>query len=188
MSDWGVTKEPWYKDIVVWIGGVAGVIGIAIVTRFFDYFGYEPSNNVGNWGAFGDYVGGLLNPMFGFMSLLLLVVTLKQNKEALKNSEIALQQSREALTMNQKELELSRREMAASAEALRKQAELMDAQSETEELRFTRSLHHKSVEHALNKFLDAVYAEHRWFYPKTKTHAASIDCSFYSLGNLRISP
>lgn len=67
-----------------------------------------------SWGQLGDYVGGILNPIFGFLSVLGLLIAL-----VLQTTELKL--SREALLVSQKELELSRAEQAKASEALASQ-------------------------------------------------------------------
>jgi hypothetical protein len=76
-------------------------------------------------GAFGDYIGGLLNPVFAFLSFSALIVTLLyQNKQLLQNQEIleetkkAIQQNEIALEQNRIDLQLSRKELKNSNKQL----------------------------------------------------------------------
>ncbi|WP_136681161.1 hypothetical protein [Neptunomonas sp. XY-337] len=62
----------------------------------------------------GDTLGGLLNPLLSFVSLVFLIMTLRQNQKALK--------------VNSKELELSRVELGRSAQALETQLDQSDVQ------------------------------------------------------------
>jgi len=68
----------------------------------------------GVWGQFGDYVGGTLNPVFGFLSLVILLSVLRQNERALQ--------------MSKEELELTRQELKNSATALAEQSETLKIQ------------------------------------------------------------
>lgn len=71
----------------------------------------EPSQNFREeFGQLGDAVGGLLNPMLSFLTIIFLIVTLKQNQKALRDNAEELQLSR-------KELELTRKELSAATEA-----------------------------------------------------------------------
>jgi len=45
------------------------------------------SNNPADWGLFGDYIGGVLNPLFGFLAFIGLLWTIKLQHDALKLSE-----------------------------------------------------------------------------------------------------
>jgi hypothetical protein len=49
------------------------------------------------WGQFGDYIGGILNPVFGFFGLIALLATLALQSEELKLSTIELAKSAKAL-------------------------------------------------------------------------------------------
>lgn len=113
------TVEEYLAENVMWI--LAGILGIAVVTglvvasAFIINFHANPvAEDIGAWGQFGDYLGGVLNPVFGFLSVIgLLVALILQMKE--------LKASREALSLSQKELELSRKAQVESAEALQLQ-------------------------------------------------------------------
>lgn len=115
---------------------VLGIV-IAILTLVFVYgsfFGFqlEPiatrvveGEQVSNlesirsaWGQFGYFFGGVLNPILGFASLLLILHSLSQNRIALEQSEKSLRLSEEALKINAEELRLSREEAKRAADAL----------------------------------------------------------------------
>jgi hypothetical protein len=62
--------------------------------QFYYFLNYEISDKPETWGQLGDYVGGLLNPVLSFLSLLLLIKSLSIQNEAnqslmvdLKNKE-----------------------------------------------------------------------------------------------------
>lgn len=82
------------------------------------------------WGAFGDYIGGILNPIFAFLSFTALIITLlyqhkqlKQNQKILKETKKAIKQNEKALKQNQKDLELSRNELRNSNKQLKLSAQ-----------------------------------------------------------------
>lgn len=50
---------------------------------------------VSTWGAFGDFIGGTLNPILSFFSVVLLLWTIKQNRKMLDNSSDALKSNME---------------------------------------------------------------------------------------------
>lgn len=72
-------------------------------------------NTAGDWGTLGDFFGGTLNPVFGFLTILALVLTL-------------LLQSRE-LKASREELALTRNELEKSSEALTNQNRAIEQQS-----------------------------------------------------------
>ena len=61
---------------LMWIGALA----TWVVYGFYIYnFGpgqwFKPSPNPADWGVFGDYVGGLLNPLFSFLAFIGVIIT-----------------------------------------------------------------------------------------------------------------
>jgi len=68
---------------ILWITVVINIlILIGIVARYIYNFKAHPySNDPADWGAFGDYIGGILNPVFAFSNLILfIVITLQVSK------------------------------------------------------------------------------------------------------------
>ncbi|WP_444919991.1 putative phage abortive infection protein [Microbulbifer sp. CnH-101-G] len=55
------------------------------------------STDNGDWGTFGDFMGGVLNPIFGFAGLMALLLTISMQSEELNNSTRELRNSAEAL-------------------------------------------------------------------------------------------
>lgn len=78
---------------------IAAVVSMLLVlsgyvAKFYFSLGYKISNNPEVWGQFGDYVGGIINPLLSFISIVLLIKSLTLQNEAnctlrneLKNSE-----------------------------------------------------------------------------------------------------
>jgi hypothetical protein len=73
---------------------VGGLIWIVLVAAYVASFGFELSGRQDVWGQFGDYVGGLLNPVFGFAGFLILLGTLheqrlqiEEGRQRLKNEQ-----------------------------------------------------------------------------------------------------
>ena len=114
-------QEPWLSQNLTKV--LAVIVGIAVLAAtisasiYYYHFGGLPISDAARagWGQVGDYFGGMLNPVFGFLTILALVITL-------------IQQSRE-LKLSREELELSRRELRNSAEALRGQNRAIERQS-----------------------------------------------------------
>ncbi|NIP38569.1 MAG: hypothetical protein GWO07_06740 [Candidatus Dadabacteria bacterium] len=89
---------------------LANIITIAIIVmvavfllylfRFHD--GLSPIQV--DWGQFGDYFGGILNPILSFFAIIALLFTIKLQSEQLKNSAEELKLSREYLRLTREEL------------------------------------------------------------------------------------
>lgn len=87
-------------------------------------FGHEAvSNSPEQWGQFGDYIGGVLNPILGFATFAALLYTIK-----LQLDTIRLQQY--SLDIQQEELEASRAELARGAKAQRQAKKVLAEQSQ----------------------------------------------------------
>lgn len=71
---------------------LGSLIPTILIISFYIYFfrGNTLSGDPANWAYLGDYVGGLLGPIFGYLSFLLLVFTLKlshKEKESIERRE-----------------------------------------------------------------------------------------------------
>ncbi len=97
-------KEPWLTPEKLFWGMLilTGVLIAGYLGYFFGYLKYVPSNDPGDWGTFGDFVGGLINPLIGLAGLYMLVITLRQNHTVIQNSEKELKLTREELTESRK--------------------------------------------------------------------------------------
>lgn len=100
------------------------VVGIALVA-FYAYIAVSrsiPLADPSEWGSFGDYLGGLLNPVVGITTLYLLIKTLlaQQTSIDLQTKELGLQR---------KELALQRLETARATETMDKQNQTILRQS-----------------------------------------------------------
>lgn len=105
-------KELNFKPYIVFAITMAIVVIIAYILNFNNQ---SISKDSGDWGTFGDFIGGTLNPTLAFLSFLALLQTIKiQSKELKKSSEA---------------LELSKEELAKSSEALAEQSKSLKIQN-----------------------------------------------------------
>lgn len=88
---------------------VIAIVGAITAVGLYTYHFWQTpiSSDPTMWGALGDYLGGILNPFFGFFALLALLLTLKIQSEELH--------------LSREEMTLTRRELEGSKEALNKQ-------------------------------------------------------------------
>ncbi|MDN2661830.1 putative phage abortive infection protein [Psychromonas sp. 14N.309.X.WAT.B.A12] len=108
----------------------------ASIYFYHDKFGVGYFSTAGDWGAFGDFFGGVLNPTFTLLSIILLAHTLFQNKKALnqanesiKLGQKSLDQSAKSLQQNQKALEINTQELSVSSKALESSSEALHSQT-----------------------------------------------------------
>ncbi|KZY60974.1 hypothetical protein A3733_24330 [Pseudoalteromonas shioyasakiensis] len=122
--------------MIIIICGLAALAAVTALGLYAYKFGFGFASKISDWGSVGDFFGGVLNPTFALLSLILIAYTLMQNKKALEQSEKAIQQGTEAIDQNERalqvsnqELALTRNELANSATALEEQAKLLAVQS-----------------------------------------------------------
>nr|WP_283164171.1 hypothetical protein [Shewanella corallii] len=106
------------------VGLLAGLLLILYFSQFNGGFG-----NQGDFGAFGDFIGGTLNPILGFITVVLLIWSLRKQAEALKVSQTELALTRQELAETKQEAALSRLAMEAQVKHLEKEAQRNELQS-----------------------------------------------------------
>ncbi|MCS6175861.1 hypothetical protein [Shewanella baltica] len=106
-----------------WLIILLAVIAAFLLTLYFMNFNGGWGNQ-GDFGAFGDFLGGVLNPILGFATVGLLIWSLKmQMKElSLSNQQLAL--TRQELKETKEETALSRKAMEDQVKHLQKEAKL----------------------------------------------------------------
>lgn len=111
-------KEP---PIQIWALLVAVgffiVVAGAYVLKFSDWLNFSDSTET--WGQLGDYLGGVLNPIIGLITICLLTVSLRQN-------QIALRQTREELKETRKAIQQAGSIQVKTEEALKRQIQIAD--------------------------------------------------------------
>jgi uncharacterized membrane protein len=98
---------------------------VALGTTFFAYFtqfsgGFSSRQDV--WGQFGDFVGGVLNPILSFLALIALVLTVVLQSRQLEYARKELDNSREELAATRIELKRSANAQHQTAAALVEQS------------------------------------------------------------------
>lgn len=128
-----------------------GIVLLAFAFGCYLYLTYTDSFNLllpegddinakrSNWGALGDFFGGLLNPVLTFFSLVILAVTLWFNQVE--------------LSLSREELAETRKEVARSSDALSAQSDSLQLQNFESTFFHLLNLYHSSVE-SLNLFTD----------------------------------
>ncbi|WP_444937244.1 putative phage abortive infection protein [Microbulbifer sp. JMSA004] len=80
-----------------WLIAMSLIIAICAGVMYASMFNGGLSTDNGDWGAFGDFMGGVLNPIFGFTGLMALLLTISMQSEELSNSTKELRNSADAL-------------------------------------------------------------------------------------------
>lgn len=101
---------------------IALILFLIVMGIYFWNFNNGFSTDKSEWGAFGDFVGGTLNPLFAFLSLFAILYTIKiQTQE--------LEYTREELSATKNELEKSRIAQEEQSNSLKKQNASIEQQT-----------------------------------------------------------
>ena len=120
--------------LIIAIGLFLGLI----VVYFSNIFDLDTTKKA-DWGTFGDFVGGTLNPIFALFSLFAIIYTIKiQTKE---------------LELSREELEATRKELEGSRIAQQEQSESLKLQNEATKLQMFENTFFQLL-HQHNKYLD----------------------------------
>lgn len=90
---------------LAWILGFAAAIVVIVFTFYFREFHGEFSSVKADWGTFGDFIGGTLNPLLSFLGLIALLLTIVLQSKELESTRKEL--NRSALAQEKTELALS---------------------------------------------------------------------------------
>jgi hypothetical protein len=126
LPDSGVRFGAWTVNITI-ISVV--IFSGVLIYKYVDIFGSEISNKQEVWGQFGDYIGGVMNPLIGMFTLVLLLQNLDLQRKL-------LHQTREQVNIAKKEYKLTRQELERSATALVEQSATLRQQAKEAESRF----------------------------------------------------
>ena len=77
--------------------GFACTVSFITLTIYFSKFNGELSDDQNLWGVFGDYLAGTLNPVFSFLSLIAILITLRYQIRELSLSTEELKMSRDVM-------------------------------------------------------------------------------------------
>lgn len=94
------SKRIWLAIIILAIL-FAGTIGIYVWN-----FGTSISTDQSLWGQFGDYLGGVINPAVGFITIILLIITLNTQREELAQQREETRRSADALDAQYKAIQI----------------------------------------------------------------------------------
>lgn len=103
---------------------------VVIVGAYSIWFNLVVDTTLGgpeSWGQFGDYFGGMLNPILSALALVILAISLNANVKALKQNETVLELTR-------LELEKTTRQIEQNNEALTRQVRVVQGNAHGERL------------------------------------------------------
>lgn len=113
-----------YKEIAISIALI--VVGFYLVVNILPDFKIEANEN---WGPIGDFIGGLLNPIFSLIALFALLATIKIQVKELDYTNKQLKNSHEELNLTREEVSLARKATEDSSKALIEQSNSIKIQN-----------------------------------------------------------
>lgn len=122
-----------YDALDVVFGVACLLVVIVFLTYIVNFWNRPIATDASSWGAFGDYIGGVINPILGFFSFMALLITLDLQRKQLNKTE-------EQLELNREELKLTREELKKTADAQIDSAKVMNEQLKTQALQQFDSL------------------------------------------------
>ncbi|WAG12386.1 hypothetical protein NRZ32_04405 [Aeromonas dhakensis] len=69
------------------------VILLTVGAYILNFHNLPISQETGNWGTFGDYIGGILNPLISFTALLYLIKAYRSQKQELEETKDVLKKT-----------------------------------------------------------------------------------------------
>ncbi|QCG49880.1 hypothetical protein [Aeromonas schubertii] len=108
-----------FNSIMSLIIVIAVLSSFLVIGLYIYNFNGPLSNKNETWGTFGDFIGGTLNPIFSFLGLISLLITLHLQ--------------RKTLDLSIEELRLSRAELKQTREELQRSAQAQEASAQTQE-------------------------------------------------------
>lgn len=88
-------KPNWIVWIVLFIACIATLLIFGAFTIYWLQFGNsELSKSPADWGPFGDFIGGVTNPILSFFALLSLLLTLFLQSKQLDSAKVEIEHSR----------------------------------------------------------------------------------------------
>lgn len=115
---------------------IASVLLLAYTLWFFVYLGEPLSPTPSVWGAFGDYVGGILNPLVASFALYWLVTSVRLQKQELYETRLELTKAGKA---QEKQARMQLFSSQISGWSVRLENILRDIQSVRDDLNFVRN-------------------------------------------------
>lgn len=124
---------------------LAFVIILLVAGLYFFHFDGELSQSPNKWGLFGDYMGGVLNPIIGFLALIALLMTI-----VLQSKELAA---------TREEMKMSREELANSAQALQDSRDIAAQQAEHNATQAKKEDIYRMINHVFADLNRTFYSE-----------------------------
>lgn len=95
---------------------IASLIIVGVFGLYLIYFSNGISTDQSYWGQFGDYFGGTLNPILSFITIIVLIYTLRIGYKTLEISKQELDKATKMLGLAKDEIEVTKKAVENSTE------------------------------------------------------------------------
>lgn len=86
--------------LLAWLGGLAALAVLIVLSAYFGKFGPQGlSGEQSVWGQFGDYVGGILNPLIALAAMIVLIYGVYLQRQELSATKAELARSNEIMKL-----------------------------------------------------------------------------------------
>ena len=93
---------------VKWSRVIAVLIGTVVIGAYsLNFYNSNLSPSTDSWGQFGDYIGGILNPIIAYLALYWLTQSVLLQKQELADTKQALRDSADAQTKQERHAEVT---------------------------------------------------------------------------------
>ncbi|MBY0573763.1 MAG: hypothetical protein K2P84_08790 [Undibacterium sp.] len=89
---------------LAWILAIASVVVVCVFVIYFSKFHGALSQAQSDWGTFGDFLGGTLNPILSFLGLIALLLTIVLQSKELESTRKELERAASAQESTEKVL------------------------------------------------------------------------------------
>lgn len=139
-------------NLMTWLAWIIAFAASIVAAAFFAYFhsfgDLGLSNRQDIWGQFGDFVGGTVNPILSFLSLIALVLTVTLQSRQLTIAKEELENSKQELAATREELKRSTDAQRQTAKALQEQAKHAEISARLSALRAALDVTSESLRQA----------------------------------------
>lgn len=126
-----------------------------VVSVYVSHWGLHPSDSHGIWAEFGDFVGGVLNPILSFFAFVALLYTIRVQVAQLQTSTSELKLSGEQFQLSNRLTQ----EQITQAETLSNRQLQADAEHRSKELQVNTIFHVlNEISHQLDAILEIKFA------------------------------
>lgn len=136
-----IDEETIEVSIAIWKHGLTVVAVILVVTAVVYFWIFLPATGnaqetsvIGNWGAFGDFIGGLMNPLVAFAAFYWLTQSVKIQKQELADTRKTLDVTAKAQEQQVENGYISIRLAAATAIVNTLQSDIGSIEREIEQI------------------------------------------------------